>query len=352
MEKRKEVVNYLKTVNFGYPEWIPATVGILPATWMKYGEELEKLLLDHPTIFPHYNKGYFKKMRLSPEYKTGTWVDVWGITWDNKEEGMCGAPLEANAPLRNWADFQSYRVPDPVRYNRYGNAVDWERLRKDMEETKSAGGLAAGGFFHGAMYMQLYYLRGFNNFMIDVAMREPKLQELIRTVLEYNITLIKKWIETGAEFMHFGDDLGLQKNLPISPADWRYYLKPCFCRIYRTCREKDVYTYQHTDGYILDIIPDLIECGLHILNPQVRPNTLNGIARNCKGKICVALDLDRQMFPFATTDQIREHIKETVDTLAMPEGGLMLVAECAPDVTLDRIEAICKAMEDLNCRGI
>ncbi|MDP7130453.1 MAG: hypothetical protein QF437_08190, partial [Planctomycetota bacterium] len=53
----------------------------------------------------------------------------------------------------------------------------------------------------------------------------------------------------------------------------------------------------------------------------------------------------RQMFPFCTPDDIDEHVHEAVAGLGSPEGGLMLLAECAPDVPLEIIEAICQAFE-------
>ena len=53
MEKRKEVINFLKVINFDYPEWIPANVSLMPAAWIKYKEKLEKIVLAHPTIFPN-----------------------------------------------------------------------------------------------------------------------------------------------------------------------------------------------------------------------------------------------------------------------------------------------------------
>jgi hypothetical protein len=65
----------------------------------------------------------------------------------------------------------------------------------------------------------------------------------------------------------------------------------------------------------------------------------------CKGKVCVDLDLDRQLFPFATPQQVDDHIKECVTELGSPEGGLWLKAECGPDVPLENIEAVCTAME-------
>lgn len=352
MEKNEKTVNFLKVINFDYPKWIPAIVGLMPATWFKYKEELEKIVLSHPTLFSNYKKNDFSKIKLSIDYKKGKWVDIWGVTWENLEEGLVGAPVENLAPLKNWDNFEKFVAPDPLKYDWYGNEIDWAKIKKDIETEKSKGNLAGGGLVHGSMYMRLYYLRGFTNFMIDVATKKPKLDRLIKIVLDYNLTLIEKWIEVGVEIMYFGDDLGQQKNLPISPKDWRYYLKPCFQKMYGRCKEKNIYTYQHTDGYILDIIPDLIECGLNVLNPQIRPNTLKGIEKYCKKKIAIVLDLDRQLFPFATKKQLQDHIKQAIDTLALPEGGLILSAECEPDVPLENIETICETFEKFGCRGM
>jgi hypothetical protein len=59
----------------------------------------------------------------------------------------------------------------------------------------------------------------------------------------------------------------------------------------------------------------------------------------------VNLDLDRQLFPFCTPEDIDAHVREAVEKLGSPEGGLWLLAECGPDVPLANIEAICQALE-------
>ena len=54
---------------------------------------------------------------------------------------------------------------------------------------------------------------------------------------------------------------------------WLYDdLKPCFSRMFRPFRDAGHYVYLHTDGHILEIIPDLIETGVRIINPQIRAN--------------------------------------------------------------------------------
>ena len=72
---------------------------------------------------------------------------------------------------------------------------------------------------------------------------------------------------------------------------------------------------------------------------------MDKLAEVCKGKVCVNLDLDRQMFPFCKPADIDPHVREAIETLGSPEGGLWLSAECGPDVPLENIDAICTAVE-------
>ncbi len=101
----------------------------------------------------------------------------------------------------------------------------------------------------------------------------------------------------------------------------------------------------HTDGHIVEIIPDLIDVGVSVLNPQSRANGLDALGRACRGKVCVDLDLDRQLFPFGTPQEIEGHVREAVETLGSPQGGLWLKAEIGDDVPLENIQAICMALE-------
>lgn len=111
------------------------------------------------------------------------------------------------------------------------------------------------------------------------------------------------------------------------------------------CREAGVHVYFHTDGYIVDIIPDLIEIGVTILNLQDLCNGLENIKREAKGKICIDLDIDRQsIIPFGTPKEIYSHIKNCIDTLSSPQGGLMLVCGIYPGTPLKNIEVLCEAM--------
>jgi len=306
--------NYYRTIEFGTPEYIICNVSLLPATWGRYQKELEELVLRHPIIFGDREAEPDRDFEnYGGTYAEGEHPDIWGCVWRNIRGGM--ESLVVEHPLDDWAKLEDYEPPVP------------------------------GPMIHGFMYMRLYFLRGFENFMMDLVEEPPQLQKMIDMVLDYNMTATAKLLEDKPRIAHYGDDLGNQDRLPMGPEKWRKYLKPCFAKIFGACRNAGAHVYLHTDGHILDIIPDLAECGVSVLNPQIRANTLDGLVEKCKGKVAVNLDLDRQMFPFCAPEDIDPHVHEAVAKLGSKEGGLMLSAECAPDVPPENIEAICLAME-------
>ncbi|MHA1697528.1 MAG: uroporphyrinogen decarboxylase family protein, partial [Promethearchaeota archaeon] len=197
------------------------------------------------------------------------------------------------------------------------------------------------------LFDRLYFLRGFDNLMRDFATRDPRLPRLIKRLEDHKMKLVKAWIRVGVDIISFHTDIGTQDRLMISPKQFREFIKPMFKNLFRTCRKAGVHVYLSSDGYLLDIVDDLVECGVSVHDPQLRANTLMGIEKRYKGKMCIDLDLDRQSFPFATPDELRKQIKDSVETLARPDGGLMLKAEIAdPAVPLENIEAICEAFEE------
>ncbi len=301
---------------FQCPEYIPVRVGILPAAWMKYRDELAALLRRYEHLVGPQQQGRDYDHLWSQTYAHGRHVDAWGCVWENVYHGheaiVTGHPLPAREDVR--------RLRPP--------AVD-------------------AGTPHGFMYLRLGDLRGFEEIMVDFAEEPPELQMLIDVVLAYNLRQVDLQLAKAepGRLMHFGDDLGTQKALPISPAKWRRYLKPCYQAIYGKCHAAGHPVYMHTDGCIWEIIPDLLDCGVNVLNPQIRANGLDNLVRTCKGKVCVDLDLDRQLFPFATPVQIDRHIGECVEALGSREGGLWLTAEIDDGVSLENIDAICRALD-------
>ncbi|OGV69340.1 MAG: hypothetical protein A3K19_18800 [Lentisphaerae bacterium RIFOXYB12_FULL_65_16] len=307
----------MKAMLYERPSLIPIGVSILPAAWKLHRERIDAIVAAHPAIFgPHNATRDFDA--VSETYTEGEHIDAWGCVWSNLKTGM--ESIVTGHPVPTRESVHRLKAPD-----------------KDI------------GFRHGFMFLRLTDLRGFEEMMVDFAEEPPELQMLLDIVLEYNLRqariLLKGLTDAEPRLVYFGDDLGMQHSLPMNPVTWRKYLKPCFARIYRPIRDAGHYVYMHTDGHILEIIPDLVDAGVNVVNPQIRANGLDNLVRVCKGKVCLNLDLDRQMFPFCTPADIDAHIREVVQKLGSKDGGLWLSAEVGPDVPLANVEAICGALE-------
>lgn len=307
----------LKSLTFSHPEAIPVSLGILPAAWITFRERLDELADRYPAVFGGIRRPGRDYDAVSGTYVEGEHVDPWGFVWKNIRHGM--EAFVTGHPLKTRADVHTLEPP-----------------AEDI------------GFPHGFMFLCLTYLRGYEEAMVDFAEKPPELQILIDKVLAYNLRQAEvrlKQLPNPPSIVRFGDDLGMQDRLPIAPQAWRKYLKPCFSRIYAPFRENGHYVYMHTDGHILPIVQDLIDCGVNVINPQVGANGLEGLKRTCKGRVCVDLDLDRQHFPFWSPAEIDAHIRQAVEVLGSPEGGLWLKAEIGADIPFRNVEAICASLD-------
>lgn len=298
----------IRAMTYGYPEKLPVSVSFLPAARLKYGGELRRLALQYPDIVGAPPE--LGAVAMPPSYRKGSFTDEWGCVWSNVAEGM--ESIVTGHPVKTRADILALKAPE----NRDGRLP------------------------HGFMYLRLLDLRGFEEAMLDFAEECGELDILIEKVLSYNLAQIDAALPGMGDVAFFGDDLGTQKGLAIGPKKWRKYLKPCYREMYSRVRASGRLVYMHTDGMIYEIMPDLAECGVNMINPQVRANGLENLARVCRGRIPVNLDLDRQLFPFAAPNELKRHVAECVETLFLPQGGLGLSIELNHEVPLENMAAL------------
>ena len=334
--------NYLRAIEFRHPEWVPLIFGLFPSVWKKYGKKLEEVILRHPLIFSNYKKGQSNFDESDPLFKEGAYYkDDWGCVWHNVKDGNLGQVIEH--PLADWKALPALKIPDPLKQ------ANWEKMRERVEGDKRKGLPARGepeSFAHGGFFDRLQFLRGLENLLVDFVTEPPELNTLIEIVLDYNMKYIRKWLEIGVDIMWFHGDIGTQKGLLFNPKVFRKHLKPAYKKMFQTCRKAGAHVGYSSDGNLLEIINDLVECGVSIHDPQVRANTIEGIAKGYKGKLCASVDIDEQMLPFCNPEDINRQMKEVVEKIGSPEGGLMIYAEPSQDVPLENIEALLTAWEE------
>jgi len=326
--------NYLRALQFDGPEWIPVSAFILNAAWLKHREALESIVLDHPRLFGERKKGEINFDGILASHKEYE-RDGWGCLWRAVQPGIIGQVV--GHPLLDWEALETIVPPDPL-------ADDWEAIETRVQSEKERGLLTRGG---GAYFMDtLIGMRGFENIMMDFATDPPELQRLIDMIMEYNLPAVNRWLDIGVDIMGFHSDIGTQRGPMMSREHFRKYLKPMYKSVFQTCRQRGALVEYSSDGNLLELVDDLIDCGVDCHDPQYRANTLEGIVKTYKGRMCAKVDLDQQyILPYGRPEQIDAHVREVVEAMYQPEGGFMIYAEIQPTYPLDNIEALCKALE-------
>ena len=329
--------NYLRAIEFRDPEWIPCEMYFFPILWKKYRDALARLLERHPFIFGKNPgiPGDFDAMPKDhqPDY---THTDEWGVTWKSGPAGgFIGLPV--GNPLADWKALDTYAFPR-LGYQAWlaGRVRNWFVKRANQVAGAGADGL----------YDRLYFLRGFENLMRDMVTGDPHLPVLLQRFQDHQVAQVRNILRHKPDQVGFHTDIGGQDRLLLSPRLFRKYIKPVFSAIFQPIRQAGAHVYLHSDGHLLEIVDDLVECGVSVHDPQERANTIEGIEKHYKGKLCIDLDFDRQAIPFSSPEELDRRVKHAIDTLNAPEGGFMIKAEIADrNIPLENIEAICNAFE-------
>jgi uroporphyrinogen decarboxylase len=83
-----------------------------------------------------------------------------------------------------------------------------------------------------------------------------------------------------------------------------------------------VKVYLHSHGQIMDLVPDLIECGVDILNPVLPLDHMDPVLlKQRHGRdLCFHGGIDiEHIVPFGTEAEVRDHVRRIMDILG--EGG-------------------------------
>ncbi len=341
--------NYLRAADFAYPEYVPCVISVFWPVWNTHRERLEELAERYPLLFPGFRRG---SIRYEGEpgvvYTDETRVDPFGCVWHFTIKGYQGQVVKH--PLEDWSRWREYRLPDPeagLPVEGGASLIPWETLYEQMDRARESGSLVVAPMPHGFFFQRLYYLRGFRNLLRDFVLRPPQIYELVEALTEYNMQLLRRLLKFGrVDVVSFGDDLGTQTGMPISPATFREFIFPAYAKFFSYAHSRGARVRLHTDGGIMEVADQLLEAGVDILNLQDRVNGgPEGIRERLWGRVCIDLDIDRQhLIPFGSPGEIRSYIGRVFRVLGSERGGLMLYAEVHPPTPLENIAALAEAM--------
>jgi uroporphyrinogen-III decarboxylase len=123
--------------------------------------------------------------------------------------------------------------------------------------------------------------------------------------------------------------------------------KPLYAEYVAIAHKHGKHAFMHSDGYIADIIPDLIEIGVDVLNSQVFCMDVEDLGNRFGGKLCFWGEMDRQhLLPRGTPEEVAEGATRLVNAFHRG-GGFIAMCEFGPGARPDNVRSFFAA-----CAGV
>lgn len=316
-------------LEFAAPPRIPRQLWFLPWASERYPHELRQIQQTFPddivTAPPVYQT---PSNTFGDRYAAGVYIDEWGCRFENAEAGTIGIVQEAL--LTDWQEVDKVRVPeellslDAAPVNAFCRSTDKFVLANCNPRP----------------FEQLQFIRTTENLLLDLARQPAELLVLLERMHQFYCAQLEVWANTAVDALTFMDDWGMQKSMLISPAMWRKLFKPLYRDYIAIAHAHGKYAFMHSDGYILDILPDLIEIGLDAINAQIFCMDLQQLSERCKGKITFWGEIDRQyLLPQGTADEIIAAVQSVKEAL-YENGGVIAQCEFGPGAKPENVHLV------------
>ncbi len=248
-------------------------------------------------------------------------VDEWGCLWASEDASGADMGQVKNVAIPDWDEYEDYVFPDPHAPGRF------DGISEALDEAEKLGKYVQLNSPH-CIFERMHFLRGFEDTLMDCLAEPEYIEEMAKALADYQIGIIEEAFVQGKGRVHCydtTDDWGSQNNLMISPTLFREIFKPQYKRIFSKAHECGMDVRFHTDGHVLEILPDLIEVGANIINiHQPRLMGIDKVSEIVQGKVCIEVCVDVQAtLPTGNKQMIEDEVKQLIEKWSTPNGGLI-----------------------------
>jgi len=285
----KEIV--IKTIEFDDPPRIPYS------------------FYYHPTFGDIFDFFFMKWTDKKPNVKNGFYTDEWGVVWQNTRY-IWGTAVRY--PLSELADLANYKFPKPITNKRLFIIAKVAKLAKRKKKY-----IVAPNYI--CMLERMRSLMGVEKLILAPYEQPNELEELLDILTNMTIDLLNKYNNSGLDlfdaFMTW-EDWGSQSRLLMSNDMFKKFYKPRYKRIVEAVHENGMHFIWHSCGYIMDLIPDMIDIGVDVV--QIDQPRLLGhqqIIDSLGGKMCMwnPVDIQWSTQNHITNDDIKKEIDDMIN---------------------------------------
>ena len=296
-----------RAIEFGTPDRVPLLYAVTRVARERHGKAVAEIQQRFPCDFGNCG---VKMLDIDRTYP-GTQADKWGCVWRNEIPGLVG--MVVDHPLSDWGRRRDYRTPEP------DELVDASGIAAAVEANAGDKYLMATGQW---LWQRMFWVRGFENILIDIAEEREELVWLRDRVLAVQKGVLERVLPFEIDAIWFLDDWGSQTGLLIRPEAWRTLFRDAYADLFSLVHSAGKKVIFHTDGNVSEIVPDLIEIGADVLNLQAPVVDSAVLAERAAGRVCLLGGMDLQgLLAQDDPEAVAEHARDLLTRFAGANGG-------------------------------
>jgi len=272
-------------------------------------------------------------------------TDEFGVRWSMPDDeplymDITLHPL-AEATVGEVGDYPWPKGDDPSRFA--GLRERALRLQRDTPYAVVSG-------ISGVIYETCWYLRGLEQWFRDLITNPEFCEAMLDQTLKYWLDWFRLFLDEAGDVVDvimIGDDLAGQDGPLFNPEIYRRLVKPRHRGLVDFLRSRTkAKIWYHTCGSCAAFLPDLIENGIHILNPvQTNARDMDPFALKRRFGRDLAFwggGCDSQrVLPRGTPSEVGENVRRSLEAF-MPGGGYVFnsIHNIQGEVPPENIEAM------------
>ena len=274
--------------------------------------------------------------------ENGFYENMWGERFTFRDSEWGGEREDTQGALSNaesLEEIMAFPWPD-------NDVMDYSKLREQINVAREKELAVRYGF--ADIWQRPGLVRGLENHLIDMAINPEWVHYLSRKFTDfYTEEYRRAWAESCGNIDIFLviSDMGTQKGPMFSKAMFGEFVAPYLSEMADVVHAFGAKIMLHSCGNIAMFIPQIIQCGIDILNPiqplgpEMSPESL----KSYSGQICFHGGIDIQhLLPQGTVDEVQKEVRRYAK--AFDTGYIACPAHLfQPDTPAENIIAFYKA---------
>lgn len=271
-------------------------------------------------------------------------TDAWGTQFQRVAGGKIGRGEVSKPALPDITKQKQLEIPD------YLLPEYFERAQQAIAENAASDNpkYVLGVMPYSSLNEGTHNLMGLESMLIAYYEEAAHLKMFIGRLAKKQYEAIRYLATLGCDGVMGYDDWGLQNSSMVGTDLIEDFFMPHYRRNWGLARELGMDVWLHSCGYILEVLPMLIDAGLTVIQQDQQENMgLETLNDRFGGKLAFWCPVDiQQTMINGTPDEVAAYAKRMIETLGSHNGGFISMAYSSPkDVqhSPENTEAMCEA---------